>query len=154
MILCDTSVWIDHFRRGEPHLVELLEGVRVLMHPFVLGELACGSLADRRATLDLLAKLPGAPHATQEEALAFIESRELFGRGIGYVDVHLLASTVLAGAELWTRDRHLGSIAAELGVAHAPSEGGRPMSAEKGLARRGARLIDDLPVDVTSRSGT
>lgn len=122
MILCDTSVWIEHLRRGEPHLVELLEGVRVLIHPFVLGELACGSLADRRVTLDLLTQLPGALQATAEEALEFIEARELFGRGIGYVDVHLLASTVLAGATLWTRDRRLGSIAAELGVAHVPPD--------------------------------
>lgn len=118
MILVDTSVWIDHLRSGEQRLSEALEGERVMMHPFVLGELACGNLKDRREVLRLLEDLPAAPTATDLEALEFIERRALMGRGIGYLDVHLLASTVLyGGARLWTRDRRLAAAATELELA-------------------------------------
>ena len=115
MILVDTSVWIDHLRSGEPALATALEGGRVMMHPFVLGELACGNLQNRREVLRLLNALPAAPTATDPEALDFIERRALMCRGLGYVDVHLLASTALAGdARMWTRDRRLAAVAAEL----------------------------------------
>lgn len=115
MILVDTSVWIDHLRSGEPPLATALEGGRVMMHPFVLGELACGNLQNRREVLRLLNALPAAPTATDPEALDFIERRALMGRGLGYVDVHLLASTALAGdARMWTRDSRLDAVAAEL----------------------------------------
>ena len=115
MILVDTSVWIDHLRSGEPLLVAALEGGRVLMHPFVLGELACGNLANRSEVLELLGGLPAAPSATDPEALEFIERRTLMGQGIGYIDVHLLASIALSGdARLWTRDRRLAAVATEL----------------------------------------
>lgn len=115
MILVDTSVWIDHLRSGEPALATALEGGRVMMHPFVLGELACGNLQNRREVLRLLNALPAAPTATDPEALDFIERRALMGRGLGYVDVHLLASTALAGdARMWTRDSRLDAVAAEL----------------------------------------
>ncbi len=118
MILVDTSVWIDHLRSGEPALATALEGGRVLMHPFVLGELACGNLKNRSEVLWLLRDLPAAPTATDPEALVLIERRALMGRGIGYIDVHLLASTVLEGvARLWTRDRRLAETAAELELA-------------------------------------
>lgn len=118
MILSDTSVWIDHLREGSPVLVGLLENARVLIYPFILGELACGNLKNRREVLQLLGDLPAAPTASDTEALAFIEQRNLMGRGIGYVDVHLLASVTLAGsARLWTRDRRLATVAEELGVA-------------------------------------
>lgn len=117
MILADTSVWIDHLRSGEPLLIEFLEGGAIAMHPFVLGELACGNLKNRRETLRLLGDLPAAPVATDSEAREFIERRDLMGRGVGYIDIHLLASTVLAGsARLWTRDKRLAAIAADLGV--------------------------------------
>ncbi len=120
MILVDTSVWIDHLRSGEQRLSEALEGERVLMHPFVLGELACGNLGDRSRVLRLFAELPTAPTATDPEALEFIERRALMGRGIGYLDVHLLASTALHGdARLWTRDRRLAAAATELELAFA-----------------------------------
>lgn len=123
MILVDTSVWIDHLRSGEPALSEALEGGRVLMHPFVLGELACGNLKNRSEVLRLLGDLPAAPTATDPETLDFIERRALMGRGIGYIDVHLLASAALDGvARLWTRDRRLSAAAAELELAF--SEGG------------------------------
>jgi len=118
VILVDTSVWIDHLRSGEPALARVLEGGRVLMHPFVLGELACGNLENRGEVLRLLGDLPAAPTATDPEALGLIERRALMGRGIGYVDVHLLASTALTGvARLWTRDRSLAAVAAELELA-------------------------------------
>lgn len=88
------------------------------MHPYVLGELACGNLENRRVTLRLLGNLPMAPKATEHEALEFIEHRTLMGRGIGYIDVHLLVSTMLNGAtRLWTRDRRLAQVAAELKLA-------------------------------------
>jgi predicted nucleic acid-binding protein len=118
MILPDTSVWVDHLRYSDERLVDALEGTRVLTHPFVIGELACGQLRDRRLVLDLLAQLPRAPVATDPEALAFIEARRLMGTGIGYVDVHLLASTALGdGVRLWTRDRRLAEVARDLDLA-------------------------------------
>jgi len=118
VILVDTSVWIDHLRSGEWRLSEALEEDRVLMHPFVLGELACGNLKDRGRMLRLLDELPSAPTATDPEALEFIERRALMGRGLGYLDVHLLAATALHGdAWLWTRDRRLSTAASELELA-------------------------------------
>jgi predicted nucleic acid-binding protein len=115
VILADTSVWIDPLRTGVPMLVALLENGRVLVHPFVLGELACGNLRNRHEVLDLLGNLPSAPVASDAEALEFIERRSLMGRGIGYIDVHLLAAVVLADdARLWTRDRRLAVVADEL----------------------------------------
>lgn len=118
MILVDTTVWIDHLRSGEPALVTALEGGQVLMHPYVLGELACGNLKNRKEVLRLLGDLPLAPTATEPEVLDFIERRALMGQGIGYIDVHLLASIVLEGAaRLWTRDRRLDEVAAELDLA-------------------------------------
>ena len=118
MILIDTSVWIGHLRSGEPLLVAALESARVMMHPFVLGELACGNLANRSEVLGLLGGLPAALTATDPEALAFIERRALMGRGIGYIDVHLLASTALSSdTRLWTKDRRLAAVAMELDLA-------------------------------------
>ena len=120
MILVDTSVWVDHLRDGTPALAAALEQGRVLTHPFVLGELACGNLKNRGEVLQLLGELPAAPMATDPEALDFIERRALMGRGIGYVDVHLLASVALAGtSQLWTRDKRLAAVAADLELACA-----------------------------------
>ena len=119
MILVDTSVWVDHLRAGEPALAVALELGAVLTHPFVVGELACGNLNNRSEVLQLLGDLPGAPMATDAEALDFIERRALMGRGIGYIDVHLLASVVLAGsARLWTRDLRLAAVADDLKLAY------------------------------------
>ena len=120
MILVDTSVWVDHLRDGTPALVAALEQSQVLMHPFILGELACGNLKNRGEVLQLLEELPGAPVATDAEALDFIERRALMGRGIGYIDVHLLAAVALAGeAQLWTWDKRLAAVAADLELAYA-----------------------------------
>jgi predicted nucleic acid-binding protein len=127
MILVDTSVWVDHLRRGDAALAAALDAGSVCIHPLVLGELACGTLHNRREVLDLLARLPAAPVATDPEALEFIEGRRLMGRGIGYIDVHLLASVALSGDfRLWTRDRRLAAVSAELGLS-AP-EAGPPRS--------------------------
>ncbi len=120
MILVDTSVWVDHLRTGVPALAAALEEGSVLMHVFVRGELACGNLKNRGEVLRLLGELPGAPMATDSEALDFIERRALMGRGIGYIDVHLLASVALSGtARLWTRDKRLATVAAGLKLAYA-----------------------------------
>jgi predicted nucleic acid-binding protein len=122
LILVDTSVWVDHLRRGEAQLADLLEGAAVLVHPFVIGEIACGNLADRELVLQLLQDLPSATVAEPDEVLGFIESRDLHGKGIGYVDVHLLASVALMpGAVLWTRDKRLNGEAQALGCAYKTS---------------------------------
>lgn len=115
LILVDTSVWVDHLRRRNAQLVELLERGVVVMHPFVVGEIACGNLADRATILELLQQLPGATVAEFEEVLDYIERHHLHGKGIGYVDVHLLASATISEAKLWTRDKRLDAIARELG---------------------------------------
>ena len=118
MILVDTSVWVDHLRRGDAQLVDLLERAKVVMHPFVVGEMACGSLGDRSSVLELLRDLPAASMAENEEALGFIEHQGLHGKGIGYVDAHLLASVALTeGTTLWTRDKRLRVAAEALGCA-------------------------------------
>ena len=119
MILVDTSIWIDHLRSGQTRLIQALEQNEVRIHPFIIGELACGNLKDRGTVLGLLAGLPGLPMLEEREALFFIEQRKLMGRGIGYIDVHLLASTTLAGnTTLWTRDIKLLAAATALGVAY------------------------------------
>lgn len=115
MILVDTSVWIDHLRAGDAQLSALLDSSRVLMHPFVVGELACGNMSNRAEVLALLAHLPQAAIATDGEALFYIERHELMGRGIGYVDAHLLAAVSLdAGTQLWTRDKRLLAVASTM----------------------------------------
>lgn len=115
MILVDTSVWVDHLRHGEAELVDALHQSQIFIHPFVLGELACGHLKARTSVLALLGALPAAIMATDEETLAFIEQHTLMGRGIGYVDAHLCASARLSGAQLWTRDKRLRTISLALG---------------------------------------
>ena len=118
MILADTSVWIEHLRHGGPRLRSKLEAARVLMHPFVIGELACGNLRERASLLELLGRLPVTPIATEQEAHALLERRDLMGRGIGWIDIHLLASTAMAApARLWTHDKRLAMIAAQLKLA-------------------------------------
>lgn len=118
MILVDTSVWFDHFRRGDVELAARLNQGEVLMHPFVLGEIASGSLRRRKLVLTDLSALPQAKVASDDEVLMFIERQQLPGTGIGWVDAHLLGAVQLTdGAQLWTRDRRLHSIAARLGIA-------------------------------------
>lgn len=116
MFLIDTSVWIDHLRSPNLQLVEWLTEGRVLVHPFVTGELACGNLRDRRNFLSNLAALPQATSATNTEALHLIESAKLHGRGLGWIDAHLLASARLSGCLLQTLDARLKQAAIDLGV--------------------------------------
>jgi len=122
VILVDTSIWIDHLRTGDPKLAELLHDGHVLAHPWVTGELALGHLSQRTEILGLLHNLPHATVATDIEVLTLIEERSLVGLGIGYVDAHLLASTLLTpDARLWTRDKRLATMAVEHGLASPTS---------------------------------
>jgi hypothetical protein len=122
VILVDTSVWVDHLRAGDGALAGLLDSGRVLAHPFVIGELALGRLQQRDLVLSALKDLPQTSLATDREVLRFVGRHLLFGRGIGYVDAHLLAAVRLtAGARLWTRDRRLKGAADQLGLATSPS---------------------------------
>ena len=118
MILVDTSVWIDHLRSGDEQLADLLNRSQVVIHPFVIGELACGNLRQRDEVLRLLNDLPQAAVASQEEVLHLIEHKKLMGLGIGFIDAHLLASAALTDmAEIWTRDKRLQGVAQTLGLA-------------------------------------
>ena len=120
MILADTSVWVDHLRAGHKALAAQLDAGMVLTHPFVIGELALGNLRQREIVLEALADLPHASVATDAEVLHFIERHALSGRGIGYIDAHLLAAVKLtAGAELSTNDKRLHGVAVQLGLAIA-----------------------------------
>lgn len=110
MILVDTSVWVSHFREGNDGLVTLLTNGEVVCHPFIIGELACGHLTNRTTILSLLNALPTTVVAEPEEVLTFIENNHLMGRGLGYVDIHLLASALLARVSLWTLDKRLEQI--------------------------------------------
>ena len=118
MVLVDTSVWIDHLRLGDPELASALQSCEVLCHPHVVGELACGNLRARDKVITLLQALPVSPVVSDKESLCFIDNYSLMARGIGYIDVQLLASARLAGAHLWTRDKRLQTVALELGLAH------------------------------------
>lgn len=121
MILVDSSVWIDHLHRADAALVALLEGNEVASHPMVVGELALGAIVGRDAFLDLLGALPPVVEASHPEVLRFVSDRRLQGRGLSFVDAHLLAAVVLsAGARLWTRDRRLQQAAVELGLDWRP----------------------------------
>jgi predicted nucleic acid-binding protein len=116
MVLADTSVWIEHFRRGEPALAERLADGLVLMHPFVSGELACGNLKNRAVILADLHALPSSTLASNAEVLQLIDDRRLWGRGMGWIDAHLLASALLSNCRLWTLDKRLAKTALELGL--------------------------------------
>jgi predicted nucleic acid-binding protein len=116
MILVDTSVWIAHFRKGGSGLAELLSEALVFVHPFVVGELACGDLRNRALIMGDLEALPSAVSATHEEVMRLIEDRRLWGLGIGWVDGHLLASALLSNCQLWTLDTRLVRAAAVAGV--------------------------------------
>jgi predicted nucleic acid-binding protein len=120
MTLVDTSVWVDHFRRGSAGLASLLGEFEVLWHPFVVGELACGTLKRRTEILSLLTLLPQAPLGDHDDVLSFVEAHHLAGAGLGWIDVHLLSSASRSGATLWTPDRRLATAARRTGVS-APS---------------------------------
>ena len=116
MILVDTSIWVQHFRNGNKQLGSLLDEEQVFCHPFVIGELACGTLRNRQEVLSLLKALPQAQVAEHQEVLYLLDGRQLYGRGLGWVDAHLLASAVLTGCTLWTLDRPLRRAATTLSI--------------------------------------
>jgi predicted nucleic acid-binding protein len=120
-MLVDTSLWIDHLRRGNSRLVPLLEVGEVESHRFVLGELACGDLGRRVELLSLLGALPQVAEAEHDEVLMLINTTRLNGCGLGWVDAHLLASAILSGTTLWTLDKRLAAQAARLGVLFKPA---------------------------------
>lgn len=118
MILVDTSVWIEHFRHGNDELEGLLKAERVLIHPYVIGELVLGNFRNQVAVISAIMKLPQAPVIFHGELLHFVNREALSGSGIGYVDAHLLAAArIRQGAALWTRDKSLHAAAEKLGLA-------------------------------------
>jgi len=121
MILVDTSVWVDHFRNGNKKLQDLLLDNEVIMHPFIVGELACGSIGNREEILRLLQELPEAQVAEHGEVLGLIERRRLWGQDIGWVAAHLLASALLSNASILTLDRKLSRVASALELRHSSS---------------------------------
>ncbi|AOY60071.1 MULTISPECIES: type II toxin-antitoxin system VapC family toxin [Desulfococcus] len=121
MILADTNVWIKHFRESDAELIEHLNMGFVACHPFIIGELACGNIGNRAEILTLLKALPAAPIVEPRELLNFIENNMLMGRGLGYVDIQILASAIIGNVVLWTFDRRLNAAATELGVSYLKS---------------------------------
>ena len=116
MILVDTSVWVDHLRRGNRHLAQLLDEGEAVCHPFVIGELACGNLRRRNEILSLLDALPAVTLARHEEVLHLVDTHRLQGRGIGWIDAHVLTSAALSRCPIWTLDRSLSVAADRLGL--------------------------------------
>lgn len=112
----DTSIWVAHLREGSAGLENLLNEGRVFCHPFVIGELACGTLKNRVEILSLLQALDQAEPAEHNEVMHFIDQKKLMGRGLGYVDMHLLASALLTGVQLWTLDKRLAAVATSMGL--------------------------------------
>lgn len=118
MILADTSVWVDHLRRADPLLTTLLRQERIAMHLMVIGELCCGSLKNRVGLIDLWQEMPRLAEVSHSQAMRFIEQHQLMSRGVGFIDVHLLAAVAtVRGARFWTKDNRLADIAEELGLA-------------------------------------
>lgn len=118
MVLVDTSVWVSHLREGNLRMVSLLNDGDVVCHPFIIGELSCGNFRNRLEILLLLHSLPMVGQTEHEEVLQFVEGNDLMGKGLGYVDVHLLASAVLFGVLIWTLDKKLQAASSKLGVCH------------------------------------
>jgi predicted nucleic acid-binding protein len=120
-VLVDSSVWVAHFKRRNDHLVELLEDGAVICHPYIVGEVACGTPPSRKDIIGMLAELESAPVATQEELLALMDKCHLFGRGCGFVDMSLLAASMLSEtARIWTLDKRFELLASELNLAYRP----------------------------------
>jgi predicted nucleic acid-binding protein len=122
MVLVDTSVWVRHLRDGDPDLERLLADGEVMCHPFIIGKLACGNLKNRHEILALLQRLPLANQAKREEILEFIEQNRLMGKGLAYIDVHLSASAVLTGIQMWTYDKRLNEANERLGIRYIKRE--------------------------------
>lgn len=123
MVLVDTSVWVEHLRKGNAELKTLLNRGEVICHPFIVGELACGSIKNRSEILSLLRSLPTSVQSENEEVLQFIETHDLMAKGAGYIDMHLSASAVLTGVTIWTFDKNLAKICEllNIGYSHSPA---------------------------------
>ena len=119
MVLADTSVWVNHLRKGNSRLSALLHETGVVCHPCIVGELACGNIKNRKEVLELIQSLPIIPVITQDEFLHFVDSHKLMGLGLGFVDVHLLASSRLAGIPIWTGDKSLQNAADQLKLGYS-----------------------------------
>jgi predicted nucleic acid-binding protein len=116
MVLVDTSVWINYLRQGEPGLQKLLKDGQVASHPFIIGELACGNIVNREEIISLLSSLPLLDVVEHDELLQFIKHNYLMGAGLGFVDVHLMASAVLSGIPIWTQDKKLKQVCLRFGI--------------------------------------
>ena len=116
MVLVDTSIWIDHFRYNNDQLVELLNGGKVFCHPFIIGELACGNIKNRKEIISYLEALPQSFQVEHVEVMIFIEKNQMMGKGLGYIDMTILASSLVTGIPLWTLDKRLNSIANKLNI--------------------------------------
>ena len=116
MILVDTSIWIDHLINSNDELIQLLNSNRVCIHPFIIGELSCGNISNRSEILTLLKALPRAEPALEDEIFTFIEYKKLYGIGLGFIDVHLLASALIHNVKLWTQDKTLRKVAKQLNI--------------------------------------
>jgi predicted nucleic acid-binding protein len=116
MVLVDTSVWVKHLRSGNIGLENLLNDGHVVCHPFIVGELSCGNLSNRSEILSLLQALPLANHAEHEEVMHFIENYSLMGKGVGYIDMHLIVSAILTRVPIWTFDKKLQEVSSKLGL--------------------------------------
>ncbi len=116
MVLVDTSVWVSHLRNGNTNLANLLNNGDVVCHPFIVGELACGHLKNRAEILSLLQALPMSIEAEHDEVMIFIENNQLMGKGLGYIDVHLLAAASLTEVPIWTIDKKLNAVSQEMGL--------------------------------------
>ncbi len=119
MVLVDTSVWVSHLRASKPALETLLLETEVACHPYIIGELACGNIKNRKEFLSLLQALPMVSVVTQEEFLHFVDAHKVMGTGVGFVDVHLMASSRLMRISLWTEDAKLKTVAAKFKLLHA-----------------------------------
>lgn len=116
MILVDTSIWIDHFNKSDIDLINLLNSGKVCIHPFIIGELSCGNISNRKEILTLLKALPQVDSALDEEIYTLIENKKLYGIGLGFIDVHLLASALIDNVTIWTRDKTLKKAAINLDI--------------------------------------
>ena len=116
MILVDTSIWVDHLNKSDDDLIVLLNLGRVCIHPFIIGEISCGSISNRSEILALLKALPHIEPALENEVFTLIENKKLYGIGLGFIDAHLLASALINNVKLWTRDKNLNNAAINLNV--------------------------------------
>jgi len=119
MVLVDTSIWIDHFRNSNDQLVELLNDGEVFCHPFIIGELACGNIKNRKKIIAALQALPQSSIIEHNEIMIFIEKNKIIGKGLGYIDVAILASSLVTGIPLWTLDRKLNDMATKFKINHS-----------------------------------